>query len=232
MDEEVYQRTFVAMQAQVLRYASRRCSRATAEEVVAETFAALWRGRDRAPDEPDGLRAWVFGIARRQLAQAQRKDRRVLDLGRSIREALQSGIPVVGPDPATQVVEADSARRVHDQLTPREQEVLQLVCWAGLSVEEVATALGASPSTVRTRLWRARQRLSALVMDDELLAEDVGAAPGGGATTGAPPSAEDLARRLGYVPDRDQDERAGRGGLPDRSASSGSVVPAATGADV
>lgn len=167
MDTEGFRETFVAMRAQIQRYAARRSSREVAEEVVAETFAALWVGRARAPESPDERRAWVFGIARRQLAQAQRKDRRVLALGEHVRQAVMAGVPVVGPDPATQVVGADSARRVHAWLSPREQEVIQLVCWAGLPVEEVAAVLCVSPSTVRTRLWRARARLAALVLVDE-----------------------------------------------------------------
>jgi RNA polymerase sigma-70 factor, ECF subfamily len=56
-------------------------------------------------------------------------------------------------------------RAVLDQieaLPSREREVLGLVAWAGLSYEEAATALDVPVGTVRSRLSRARARLTDL----------------------------------------------------------------------
>lgn len=46
------------------------------------------------------------------------------------------------------------------RLPEADREVLLLTCWEGLSPDEVAVALGLAAGTARTRLHRARQRLS------------------------------------------------------------------------
>ena len=45
------------------------------------------------------------------------------------------------------------------ELPAREQEVLGLVAWSGLSYEQAAAALDVPVGTVRSRLSRARARL-------------------------------------------------------------------------
>lgn len=57
----------------VLRYALRRTTRASADDVVAETFLVAWRRLDRVPAEPRG---WLLAVARRALANQRRGERR------------------------------------------------------------------------------------------------------------------------------------------------------------
>jgi DNA-directed RNA polymerase specialized sigma24 family protein len=45
-------------------------------------------------------------------------------------------------------------------LSQRDQEVLRLVAWDGLTPAQLATALGCSPVAARARLHRARGRLA------------------------------------------------------------------------
>ena len=53
-------------------------------------------------------------------------------------------------------------------LPERDREVIALVVWSGLSYEQAAQALGVPVGTVRSRLARARARLSAaLTTEDE-----------------------------------------------------------------
>src|SRR5215469_2042030 len=51
-----------------------------AAEVIAETFATLWRRFDRCP-QGDELRPWLFGVARRVIANQRRGERRRSALG-------------------------------------------------------------------------------------------------------------------------------------------------------
>src|SRR5215469_16853010 len=51
-----------------------------AAEVIAETFATLWRRFDRCP-QGDELRPWLFGVARRVIANQRRSERRRTALG-------------------------------------------------------------------------------------------------------------------------------------------------------
>ena len=48
------------------------------------------------------------------------------------------------------------------ELPTREQEVLGLIAWSGLSYEQAAAALDVPVGTVRSRLSRARARLTTL----------------------------------------------------------------------
>ena len=69
--------------------------------------------------------------------------------------ALAGWARVTLPDPFPSVA---GLRPVRSPLTPREWEVLDLLC-AGLSMEEVTEALVLSPETVRSHLQRAEGRV-------------------------------------------------------------------------
>jgi len=127
-----------------------------AAEAIAETFATLWRRFDRCP-AGDELRPWLFGVARRVLANQRRGERRRSALG----ERLAANI-----DPATlegaNVDETPSAlARAFASLSESDRELLSLVAWEGLTRDELAIALGTSRATARLRLHRARKRLRA-----------------------------------------------------------------------
>src|SRR5438105_12227781 len=51
-----------------------------AAEVIAETFATLWRRLDSCPPG-DELRPWLYGVARRVIANQRRGERRRSALG-------------------------------------------------------------------------------------------------------------------------------------------------------
>ena len=53
-----------------------------------------------------------------------------------------------------------------DALPQRERDVVALVAWSGLTYEQAAAALDVPVGTVRSRLSRARRRLSALASPD------------------------------------------------------------------
>src|ERR1700742_1229046 len=73
-DREGFERLFVEHARAVFAYALRRTDRATAEEVVGEVFAVAWRRRARIPDHEPVL--WLYGVARRILANETRAARR------------------------------------------------------------------------------------------------------------------------------------------------------------
>ncbi len=54
--------------------------REDAAEAIAETFATLWRRFDRCPHDEE-LRPWLFGVARRVIANQRRGERRRSALG-------------------------------------------------------------------------------------------------------------------------------------------------------
>jgi RNA polymerase sigma factor (sigma-70 family) len=148
----------------VLGYALRRsASREDALDVVAETFAIAWRRRDDLPADPAEVRPWLFGIARRCLANADRGSRRAGRLGERLVAEFDPGVV---PDPSALHEHRADVRRVRralDELAPEDRELVTLVAWEALSPAEAATVLGLTAGAARVRLHRARARLRALL---------------------------------------------------------------------
>ena len=71
--DELFEDAYRNSGTAVLGYALRRTgSREDALDVVAETFAVAWRRRSVMPEDADEIRPWLFGIARRCLANNAR----------------------------------------------------------------------------------------------------------------------------------------------------------------
>jgi RNA polymerase sigma-70 factor (ECF subfamily) len=105
------------------------------EEVVQDTFLALWRKPGAYKGSGD-VAAWIWGIGIRRLLSALRPRRPV-------------PWPVIG--------------LVGDAATPSAEDevrtVVQAVFLDGLTSREAARLLGVPAGTVRTRLMRARTHL-------------------------------------------------------------------------
>lgn len=141
----------------VLAYALRRTDAATADDVVSEVFLIVER---RLADVPVDARPWLYGVARRVLANQRRSDSR--------RAALQVALGVLARDPAAvraPEFEADTpllaALAALAALRPDDREVLILTAWEGLDARDAAAVLGCSTVALHTRLHRARTRLQA-----------------------------------------------------------------------
>lgn len=147
----------------LLAYAIRRVDQpADAADVVADTFLVAWRRRGSLPPG-DEARLWLYGVARKALANHHRGDRRRERLGQRLRERLSETRVV---DPAYGVVEREAVRSALAQLPDLDREVLTLTVWEGLEPREIAAVLRLPAATVRQRLSRARARLRALSGDD------------------------------------------------------------------
>lgn len=132
-----------------------------AADVVSETFLVAWRRLADVPQGPEG-RLWLYGAARRVLANQRRGTERRDRLGERLRHDLSTAVP----DSANLVtVRADLVDAL-GRLGVRDREVLQLAAWEGLDPREIATVLNVPAGTVRTRLSRARTRLRRELGDD------------------------------------------------------------------
>ncbi|MFI6174609.1 RNA polymerase sigma factor [Nonomuraea sp. NPDC051191] len=133
-------------------------------DVIAETFTTAWR---RLGDVPSGDRArlWLYGVARRTLANHRRGESRRAALSTRLRTELEEWT-----GPAMEAV-PETARAAFMRLSVDDREVLSLVAWEGLGNAELAQVLGCSRLAVRQRLHRARKRLATeLAADDPDLA--------------------------------------------------------------
>lgn len=150
-----FEAMFRATYDRVLAYALRRAGAGEAEDVVAETYATAWRRFDVI--SPDPL-PWLYGVARRTLANSRRSGRRRAQL--MSRLASERGRPsVAGSDPSESVEDAALMRSALASLKEKDREALMLVAWDGLDNARASAALGVTPQTFAVRLHRARRKL-------------------------------------------------------------------------
>jgi DNA-directed RNA polymerase specialized sigma24 family protein len=155
-------RRFEAMYAEhharVLGYVLRRTdSPDDAADVLAETFLVAWRRLDDMPSA-EVSHLWLYGVARRVLANHHRGKRRRTKLADRVRDELAARLPLVAP-PGEGTPFAAAFRSLSDD----DREVLALHGWEGLDAGEIARVLGFSRNAARIRLHRARLRLRAAI---------------------------------------------------------------------
>lgn len=132
-------------------------SRSAAEDAVQDALAKAWERSERG-EHIEQLAAWVTVVARNQLrswfrrVRAERRAREALEA----REVLALGAGAVGPGSDDRV---DVARAL-TRLTETQREITVLHYYLGMTVADVARALGVSDGTVKSTLFRARQILA------------------------------------------------------------------------
>jgi RNA polymerase sigma-70 factor (ECF subfamily) len=160
-DHDRFARLYADNLPSILGYASRRCADpADAADVAAEVFVAAWRRLDDVP--VDAERLWLFGVAKRALANHHRGQLRRSKLADRLRDELRARPVTVEPDATTTAVV--SALKA---LPERDREVLVLAAWDGLTPAEIAALEQVPAATVRSRLMRARARLRMQLDDTE-----------------------------------------------------------------
>lgn len=140
---------------EVLAFALRRVDNPEdAADVLAETFLVAWRRSADVPVGPEA-RLWLYGVARRTIANQRRGELRRARLNERLRAELVDAIGEWAPpdDDSGEAIEALG------RLDPRDRELLRLTAWEGLGPGQAATVLGLSAVAARSRLHRARRRL-------------------------------------------------------------------------
>lgn len=146
----------------VLGFALRRTDRPEdAADVTADTFLVAWRRLSHVP-EGDAARPWLYGVARRVLANHRRGDGRRVALGDRLRHQLSAAVA----DLSDEVVHRADVTAAMARLSARDEEILQLHLWEGLESREIADVLGLPGAVVRPRLSRAKARLRTLLGND------------------------------------------------------------------
>lgn len=144
-----------------------RRDRQLAEEVLQMTYASVLDGSARF-DGRSAFRTWLFGVIRRVAAGERRRLARWRRLGERI-GLLAPREPVTdGPDRA--LLRDETARRVADalaRLSDRQREVLHLVFYEEMTIEQAAETLGLRLGTARTHYERGKARMRALLHEEE-----------------------------------------------------------------
>jgi RNA polymerase sigma-70 factor (ECF subfamily) len=135
----------------ILGYAMRRTNRDEAADVVSDTFLTAWRRLEEVPDGRAAL-LWLYGTARRVLANQERARRRRERLSERVRAELSPKVEPSPSEPGANLAAAALAR-----LRADERELLMLVAWEELDAGEIARVYDCSRNAVRIRLHRARR---------------------------------------------------------------------------
>ena len=139
----------------VVRYGLRRLEGlAAAEELAQEVFLVAWRRRWEVPAR---TLPWLYGVARRLLANHWRAQRAVPP---SVE--LTEAVALDRHDGVARLMDVRAALR---RLSDDDQEILRLVGWEQLSLGEAALALGCGPATAKVRVHRARRRLAEMLRE-------------------------------------------------------------------
>jgi RNA polymerase sigma-70 factor, ECF subfamily len=155
-----FERLYRACYRDLLGFALRRTDRPeAAADVVADTFLVAWRRINEIPH--DQARPWLFGVARKVMANHYRADRRSADLAARLRQELTE---VTSAEPEV----PDEIGRAFRTLPDADQELLRLVAWEGLPVDGLAIALDCTVNAIRIRLHRARRRFAAALREPSL----------------------------------------------------------------
>ena len=135
---------------------------ADVEDVLQETFLAVWRGaKSYRPEARAG--GWLWGIARRQAALLLRRRGPAAASLPDLLALDAAGLPGINApnDPAETVVAQAHLASAVATLSPAEHEVWRLVYVEDRPLAEVAELTGVPEGTVKSRAHRARRLLRA-----------------------------------------------------------------------
>lgn len=137
----------------MLRLARRCADPGIVDEVVQDTFVAVWRQADRYRGSGE-VAAWLWGIAIRRLVDRFRK--RVLP---ATAEVPDTGTTKSAEEEVLLGVEYGDLAGALQHLSPEFRAVVQATVLDGLTTKEAAAMLGIPAGTVKTRMMRARAQL-------------------------------------------------------------------------
>ena len=130
-----------------------KLTRADAEEIISDTFCALWYNAGRVREGK--LKSYLSAIARRRALNALRGARQDAPLEDDVIQ-----LPIDGPeDESIRQEEYAALRKMVDALPEPDRTIFIQHYFYYQKTSEIAKALGINVSTVQSKLWRGRERL-------------------------------------------------------------------------
>jgi RNA polymerase sigma-70 factor (ECF subfamily) len=157
--EELYGRYRVPVYRFVLRMVR---NPTTAEDLDSDVFLDVWRQAGTFEGR-SAVSTWIFSIARfKALNALQRRPMEELD------DEKAGAIEDQADDPEIALAKKDKAavlRACLLKLSAEHREIVNLVYYQHMSVEDVAGIVGIPEATVKTRMFYARKKLSELLTE-------------------------------------------------------------------
>jgi RNA polymerase sigma-70 factor (ECF subfamily) len=143
--------------------------REDAEDALQSAYERILTGRARFAGR-SSFRTWLFGVVRRTAQEQRRRGwlRLVLLRRRVAGETSGSGSE---NSPAVTLAEREQSERIGnalERLSKRQREILHLVFYQELSVQEAALVLGMPVGTARTHYERGKAKLRDLLQGEDL----------------------------------------------------------------
>ncbi len=185
--ERIVQRDSQALQTLFSRY-GRRCfalsyriisNAQAAEEVVQDTFQAVWQKASQFDAERGGnVRGWVLTIAHRKSIDYRRReiDRRPPDVPMDDVDWMLS-VPDVFAE-VDQILLQERVRAALAKLPPEQRQIIELAYFGGLSQADIATAENLPLGTVKGRTRLGLRKLSELLHMEQDQGDGVSTAGG------------------------------------------------------
>lgn len=128
-----------------------------AEDITQATFVAAWRGRETYDPERGTLAGWLLGIARRQVIDRLRAQRREYGVtAAAVRQAEAAYSNEPAPDRVVdRLVVLDELRQLSDE----QRRVMELAFFDDLTHVQIAGVTGLPLGTVKSHLRRGLARL-------------------------------------------------------------------------
>jgi RNA polymerase sigma factor (sigma-70 family) len=157
-DPEAFTELFTRHWDGVYRFCLSRAGPA-GEDTAAEAFRVAFDRRRRYDPRCRDARPWLLGIATNLLRdhfRAARREESKLERSAARDTTLHSDAALDGLE--RQLLGPHLAAALRD-IPAADRDALLLMAWADLDYEQIAQALGIPVGTVRSRIYRARQRL-------------------------------------------------------------------------
>lgn len=132
-----------------------------AEDVVQETLVRAWRNADRLDRESNGVRAWLYTVARNLVIDGRRSSKvRPYEVDAAPLETMT--IPDDSENSLSAMVIADALQA----LSPKHREALAETYLRDRTIEEAAQVLGVPQGTVKSRVYYALKALRNALEND------------------------------------------------------------------
>lgn len=146
-----------------------------AEDVTQETYLRLWRAR--ADFRGASVKSYIFRIAHNTAIDLMRKQSRIertsaspyIDEDELARESIDPD-PIYRPDEAyLRKLTAETVRSCINELPLPMRELIVMRDMDGLSYRDIASILGIPEGSVKSGIFRAREKLRILIMQKNIL---------------------------------------------------------------
>jgi RNA polymerase sigma-70 factor, ECF subfamily len=160
-DKQAMHMLFDRYKARVYRYALRLTNNsAVAEDVVSEVFLTVWRQSARFEGRSK-VSTWLLAIAGNLAATLL--SRRPLE---GLDQGVADSIPDLADDPEVTIAKLQEKKEIAAclrKLSPPHREIIDLIYYHDKTVAEAAEIIGVPKSTVKTRMFYARNAIAHLL---------------------------------------------------------------------